>query len=844
MVGEKTGFRSRKRRTARACEVCHARKVRCDAHERMPCTSCQTFGLVCRLREVKRGKNGGHEGHEELDAGAGAGAEPEGHGDLGHEQTVKDAVSNGMPYGDDYLRNRGVEPGVFVDAERRDRDRVHVYFGSSSFLSLLTGSSFPDESHFVSGQKLRHTLPRAGEGSPRVANMEILRISGAFLLPCKSICDELVNLYFSWIHPLMPLMDQTAFLKEYESNTCSIFLLQAMLCVGVKLSQNPLLTDKDGSTELASNIFYGRAKALYDGRYEENEIALLQGMILLSKQAFQEKNLIHSPLYYMKNAITVAHTHGLHRSADFHPTLTNNEKKTRKLIWWILYTLDTFASISIGRPQAIHLEDCDIPLLTHDDFVFDGQAPELITPIDYRDCVISTVQIAEIMSRVSRELNRPVAAPSDKKTVIRHFDVILQRWRENLPPTLSYNSNAEIFTKHSLPKAFVNAFYYKTLCLLHKSNIHDMDAASDEQYVSAGIAFQAAHSLSLIGQILLDRNELGYCYVGHAYCFFEAMIIFVHHMHDPDSIFRQIALKCYHVLERVLYTLGKQWNSCTLLSQILFAFGQNPEYVRAVIARFKAKMKDLKNPYIPIEVPSPARSLEMELQKLSPAHSKNWSSPPLQPPGVNAPNHPFDVYGSYTSVPPYATQPHHDPHMKFPPYLRGNAPVPYVSTAAPIAPYSGGVSSERNFTTTNISQGVSSSQVFDPHLLFPDVSQPLPADFHFDSNPHVQRRPEIGNAQTHDATGVQSSLLTGATDLQFDGGNYQENPEQHSGASGQEEKAPPKITSIPLPPGFWDSIQVNLNFFKNPAESSQTWHVSSRDEAANLNYPLSDSENS
>ncbi|CEP61040.1 uncharacterized protein LALA0_S02e05402g [Lachancea lanzarotensis] len=862
MVNEKTGFRSRKRRTTRACEVCHARKVRCDAHVRMPCTSCQTFGLVCRLRVVKRSRHNHNQDNVQQDqldekdkvavaTGSQRQLPPDDHQPHRRpedEQSVKEAVSNGMPYGDDYLRKRGVEPGFFVDAERRDRDRVHVYFGSSSFLSLLTGSSFPDESHFVSAQKLRQTLPREGEGNPRVANMEMLRISGAFLLPSKTICDELVNLYFVWIHPLMPLMDQTGFLKEYESNTCSIFLLQAVLCVAVKLSNNPQLMDKDGSTDLASNIFYERAKSLYDGRYEENEIALLQGMILLSKQAFHEKNLIHSPLYFMKSAATIAFTHGLHRSTDFHPTLTNNEKKTRKLIFWVLYTLDTFASISIGRPQAINLEDCDIPVLTHDDFVFDEQDPRHLQPLDYRDCVICTVQIAEIMSRISRELNTPIATHRDKRSLIRHFDIILQRWRKNLPTTLSYSSNAEIFTKHSLPKAFVNAFYYKTLCLLHKSNIHDMEAASDEQYVSAGIAFQAAHSLSLIGQILLDRNETGYLYVGHAYCFFEAMIIFVHHMHDPDSIFREIALKCYHVLERVLFTLGKQWNTCTLLGQVLFAFGQNPEYIRAVIARFKAKIKSQKNTCIPIEVPSPARSLDLELQKLSPANATHWNSPPLQQPGgIKDYNQPFGVYSPFPSGPPRPqVQPvYHDPAMNLAPYTGSNAfssYMPVTSTAPPSIPLPA-PPRDFNFTTTNVSYGVPPTQGFDPHHLFPDVSQPLPADFHFDSYAENPHGPVTENKSSNEANTPQSSLVGDFSDGNAFGSGGQDTPMGRRGSSEKRAKTPIEKTSIPLPPGFWDSVQVNFNFFKTPHESTQPWPVQSRNEAANLSLSLSDAEN-
>lgn len=858
MNSEKSAYRVRKPRTSRACEVCHDRKVRCDANIRVPCTSCQTFGLVCRLRDVKKVKRGkkvggaaggaeaGLKAEDDAEVGAhpSAGAEGcapgHGHGpgqgagqgrENEEEQTVKETVSNGMPYGDEYLRGRGVEPGVFFDAEREDRDRVYVYFGSSSFLSMLTGSSFPDGSNFASAQKLRSALPLSGEGSPRVANLEMLRITGAFLLPSKQICDELVDLYFRYIHPLMPIMNQTEFRKAYAANTCSIFLLQAILCVAVKLSRNPLLMDKNGSTDLASNIFYQRAKSLYDGRYEENEVCLLQGMMLLSKQAFNEKNTIHMPMYFIKNAVTIAQTYGLHRSADFHPTLTANEKRARKLIWWILYVIDTLVSISIGRPQAINLDDCDVPVLTHDDFVFEGEAPEHSMPVDHMDCIISTVQIAEIMSRISRELNRPAAAHCDAKFLIQHFDLLLQRWRNNLPESLTYHSNAEIFTKHSIPKAFVNALYYKTLCLLHKSNIHDMVRASDEQYLSAGIAFQAAHSLSLVGQILLDRDELGYCYAGHAYCFFEAMTIFVHHMYDSSSIFSEIALKCYHVLEQVLLKLGQQWNSCALLGEVLFSFSKKPEYIRSLVKSFKSKISNEKSPAIPIEVPSPARSIEIDRQRPSPTSVGSWSSP-IQ--GINAVDNrsPNSAYKQlrYAARPVFPVIPKNprivSPSQHSP--KNPNPQVPFIQAATnpqppPIQGPPPPWAHDFNFTTTDLSQVGPHHKSFDPHQLFPDVSQPLPADFHFNSNLEAELDTAPGplyeGVEDEDQTEPPSSTSENPpTDLVQSSGD--KTPAQ---LAEIRDRQPVQKTSIPLPPGFWDSIQVNFNFFTPPENVNFQW---------------------
>lgn len=51
---DKSKIRYKRSRSARACEVCHARKVRCDAVDIFPCTNCKTFGNECVIPEVRK----------------------------------------------------------------------------------------------------------------------------------------------------------------------------------------------------------------------------------------------------------------------------------------------------------------------------------------------------------------------------------------------------------------------------------------------------------------------------------------------------------------------------------------------------------------------------------------------------------------------------------------------------------------------------------------------------------------------------------------------------------------------------------------------------------------------
>lgn len=114
--------------------------------------------------------------------------------------------------------------------------------------------------------------------------LEILKKRGALLLPPREVCDDLVECFFEHVAPLVPVVDRTRFMKQYNdpSNPPSILLLQAMFLAGSRVCKNPAILDASGTARLAGATFYKRAKALYDANYEENRIAIVQALVLLN----------------------------------------------------------------------------------------------------------------------------------------------------------------------------------------------------------------------------------------------------------------------------------------------------------------------------------------------------------------------------------------------------------------------------------------------------------------------------------------------------------------------------------------------------------------------------------
>lgn len=113
--------------------------------------------------------------------------------------------------------------------------------------------------------------------------IDILRQRGAFLLPPKPLCDELIGAYFRWVAPMIPIINRSRFMRHYRDpeNPPSLLLLQAILLAGSRSCTDPQLMDVNGSTTPAAMAFYMRAKALYDADYEDDHVTIVQALVLL-----------------------------------------------------------------------------------------------------------------------------------------------------------------------------------------------------------------------------------------------------------------------------------------------------------------------------------------------------------------------------------------------------------------------------------------------------------------------------------------------------------------------------------------------------------------------------------
>ena len=454
----------------------------------------------------------------------------------------------------------------FARAPIKEAGRV-AYLGESSNLSLLVHDRYgtTDVVHYPLPENVRGAKARVNE----LDNMEIeiLHQRGAFLLPPRALCDELVEAFFKWVAPVVPIINRSRFMRQYRDpkNPPSLLLLQAILLAGSRVCTNPQLMDSSGSTTPAAMTFYKRAKALYDANYEDDRVTIVQALILMGWYWEGPEDVTKNVFYWSRVAIVVAQGSGMHRSVE-HSQLSRSDKRLWKRIWWTLFSRDRSVAVALGRPVGINPEDSDVEMLTEEDFIEDEpdrQAEFLPDPIHVK-FFINYVKLCEIMGLVLSQ-QYSVASKFKRTNAIdlTHSDMALADWLQHCPKEVSYDRN-----NHHFWAALLHANYYTTLCLLHRAHMpaqgspksNPQNGLQEETaYPSRNIAYHAAAMITSIIENLQAHSELRYTPAFIVYSLFSALIMHVYQMRSTNKSIVQATEQRLDICMDALKEVSKVW---------------------------------------------------------------------------------------------------------------------------------------------------------------------------------------------------------------------------------------------------------------------------------------------
>ncbi|RDW62097.1 hypothetical protein BP6252_11530 [Coleophoma cylindrospora] len=527
----------------------------------MPCTNCTNYGTECYIleRKKKRRPDGAQNDTRKI-------LPPIPRSDNPAEVHILPA-----PYPKERLDNQRGLPGQFdfykdlVDPKIsknpiKGTGRV-AYLAENSNLSILAQACAPENQnvvHFALPDIPEDTLP----GLSHLDEFELKQLHhvGALSLPPRELCDELIECFFTWVAPLVPVINRSRFMKQYRdpANPPSLLLMHAVCLAGSRVHVPAPEDEEQKSPMPAATLYYRRARALYDAGYEKDRIVLIQTMVLMGWYWEEAAKVTRNVFYWVGIGVAFAQAIGMHRDAS-ESRMSLADKRLWKRIWWTLFTRDRSVAVAMGKPVAIDLSTSDVAMVCEDDFIEDEDGIDAI-PQDpvHVHFFLQYVKICQIMDLILVR-HFPITSKARRHHMLALSDchAALAHWEENCPEILHWEFDAE---SCEFWPALLHCFFHTASCLLYRAHRTPVpppgtmnDPLGQRQYPLRNPAFHSANQVTLVIKQLRLNFLLRYSPPYMVYCLMSTMLVHIHEMHIVMLDTSKVSATEWNDMERRLW---------------------------------------------------------------------------------------------------------------------------------------------------------------------------------------------------------------------------------------------------------------------------------------------------
>ncbi|CAG7917447.1 unnamed protein product [Penicillium olsonii] len=616
-----------KRRASKACCCCRARKVRCDVVENgSPCTNCRLDQVECVVTESKRRKKSRVEveNHSESPEAVednhfhGRFNDLSGLADLVPTSPSQNSVDldQGQHMPHLLYQNQATRIGSIGSDDRYQRRMApNPAVPASMPLANVTSQIQQLLDPRFGNARSNGSLPDYIRGLPArllKEDIDYLAIKGALTIPEPSLRNELLKSYIHYVHTYMPLLDLEEFLQTIVQNNglhrISLLLFQAVMFAGVAFIDMKHLQAAGYQTRKAARkVFFQRARLLYDFDYEVDRISLVQSLLLMTywyETPDDQKDTWH----WMGVSLSLAHTIGLHRDPG-NSRMDVRRQRMWKRIWWSTYTRDRLIALGMRRPMRVKDDDCDVPMLSLDDFEFHPFSPEIVAMVGnseilqnvshQRELALMFIEKAKLCLCVSHVLSAQYSVLSHKfggtmettmmlvpkKSTAETFEVRscdqeLEDWLANLPIETQYKmSNGsklpeadEVLHSH---RALLKMVYLTTSSALHRPQVLPAmpypSTDAELQDISRNKVRFAAVEITAIAQDLHTLDLTRYYPTTGVTVLLPAVIIHLLDIKSTDPTIRMTSLQRFYQCMRILQRLREIYASADFATSFLEA---------------------------------------------------------------------------------------------------------------------------------------------------------------------------------------------------------------------------------------------------------------------------------
>ncbi|KAI7820940.1 fungal-specific transcription factor domain-containing protein, partial [Gamsiella multidivaricata] len=407
-------------------------------------------------------------------------------------------------------------------------------------------------------------------------------------MPPRDLAEHLIDCYFTYVHPNMPVLHKPTFMRQYRnpdpSKRPAVVLLNAMYAIASRFSSHPEITGAGSDPEGFGDEYFDRAKRLIDYEYELPRQSSIQALLLMVTYRFMSAKSGGRVWVLLGMATRMAQDLGMHRnSARWH--LPPLETEIRKRLWWAIYIMDRWVSAGMGRPLAIDDNDCDVdyPSVVEQDWADpdgSGDSPvEDSEKLKEESCFalryfVETIKLATILGQI---LQRVYSAqtrnhgPGQVSSTVAELDTTLTKWLLALPPDLKYDHKADPLSVNRWVST-IHISYYSVLILLHRPYMVPSSLTKtklSESMPSLNICVSAANSVTHLSELLMGEDCFKYVWCFTTYDIFLSSLIHLTNSASLDLRLQTQARKNLVKMIAYMKNLGWRWFNAAKFASVL-----------------------------------------------------------------------------------------------------------------------------------------------------------------------------------------------------------------------------------------------------------------------------------
>ncbi|KAI9755182.1 MAG: hypothetical protein M4579_004378 [Chaenotheca gracillima] len=492
-------------RRERPCDACRKRKSRCVVHEgAQACLLCEFQKQACTFVQSpqprKRRLNSGDEAPQERVVRRRSPGESPSRPDLSQRQSTKSEGSASLTLSERLPAvERADESPPPLDSGRRDArmDRQVQHIGHSGEFEhrLLDLSTFDEDDQSptsrgilrrVNEQDTFLVLPQQPSGT--FLDQDEANLSKAIESLVAPHGPELVDIFFSVVHPSFPILHGQAFLETHERNPQETppALLGAMYMLALRWWSRKA----DRSSQIALNVdeLTRLTSRSLDIAVHRQRLSTIQAGLLFLQSSEQDSWPLTAQL------VAIGQGLGLHLDSS-NWRISHQERVVRRRLAWALFMQDKWSSLIHGRPSHIVKSSWSVKPVNDDDFadiIVRGDREEATEEDKEKAMMLfgHMIPLTEILSEVLdtfytlqaiREIDE--AGSNGTKLILEHakpIQIKLKDWFARLPPCLRMDS----ITPNKLSSTgYLHLAYFATEITLHRRIVRSLAPGTTDPYL-------------------------------------------------------------------------------------------------------------------------------------------------------------------------------------------------------------------------------------------------------------------------------------------------------------------------------------------------------------------------